>query len=103
MAYIHNTTFIVERRLIEAFKEWAQKVFIPAARESQLFEAITFARILTEIDPTTVNFAVQMRAHSLEKVEQWHRDTANLLKDDIAARLGAESVLCFATNMEVIE
>lgn len=102
MGYIHNTTFIVERSITEAFIHWAMTVYIPAAEKSGIFSHITLAKILTVIDPATVNFSIQMRSESYEMAEQWDSDTAVLLKDDLAARLGAERVMFFATNMEII-
>ena len=103
MEYIHNTTFIVERSVAEKFTQWVQEVYIPAAERSGLFRQITMAKILAEIDPAAVNYCVQMRSDSLETSEQWHRDTAVILKDDIAAHLGAERVMFFSTDMEVIK
>ena len=103
MSFIRNTTFIVERKSIVQFTEWARRVFIEAARSSGRFSDITMARILSEIDPTTVSFAIQMKAPDIATHDEWHRDVATLLKDDIAARLGAENILFFSTDMEVIE
>ncbi|MBD5365467.1 MAG: DUF4286 family protein [Muribaculaceae bacterium] len=103
MSFIRNTTFIVERGAIIQFAEWARHVFIEAARSSGRFHDITMARILTEVDPNAVSFAIQMKAPTLAVHDEWHRDVATLLKDDIAARLGAERVLFFTTDMEVID
>lgn len=101
--FIHNTTFIVERSLIAKFTEWARTVFIKAARESGRFDSVTMARILIQTDPDAVNFAIQMTSSSLDNARQWHNDTASLLKDDLAARLGQQNVMFFSTDMEVIE
>lgn len=103
MSFIRNTTFIVERGAIIQFTEWARRVFIESARSSGRFHDITMARILTEIDPDTVSFAIQMKAPDIAAHDEWHRDVTTLLKDDIAARLGADKILFFSTDMEVIE
>ncbi len=101
--FIHNTTFIIRRQLTEDFIEWARTVFIKAACESGRFDSVTMARILTEVDPDAVNIAIQMTSDSLENARQWHDDTASILKDDLAARLGQQNVLFFSTDMETIE
>ena len=103
MSYIRNTTFIVERSQIERFAEWAQQVFVKAAHESGLFSDITMTRILTEVDPEAVNFAIQMKAHNLETHESWHRDVALPLKERIVSQLGANRLLFFTTDMEIID
>ncbi|MDE5608700.1 MAG: DUF4286 family protein [Muribaculaceae bacterium] len=103
MEYIHNTTFIVERSVADDFISWARNVYIPAAERSGHFRDITMAKILAEIDPAAINFCIQMRSESLSSSEQWHCDTALILKDDIAARLGAERVMFFSTDMEIIK
>ena len=100
--FIHNTTFIVERTLTVKFTEWARTVFIKAAHESGRFSSITLTRILTQVDPDAINFAIQMTSTSLESAQQWHDDVATLLKDDLAARLGRQRVMFFSTDMEVI-
>lgn len=103
MSYLHNTTFIVAKGKAQAFLEWAGKVYLPAIRRSGHFEHIVMSRILTEVDPSAVNFSIQMRSCSLEESSQWHRDVATLLRDDITARLGNGNVLFFSTDMEVID
>lgn len=100
--YLLNTTFIVHRLAADGFTAWARSVYMPAARESKLFETVRLVRILTEVDPDTINYAVQMEAASLDEAQRWHDETATILKDDIAARMG-DKVLSFTTFMEVME
>lgn len=100
--YIHNTTFIVDSCLVAQFLDWARLSFIPEARDSGYFNNVTMARILTEIQPDTVNIAIQMTAQSLNETLEWHAITAAPLIDDLIARLGANRVMFFATSMEII-
>lgn len=101
--FIHNTTFIAEKSTVPTFINWAKSVYIPAARHSGNFTDITFSKILSDIDPQTENFSIQMRSDSLQTSQQWHNDVALVLRDDLAAWVGAEKVLFFSTDMEVIE
>lgn len=101
--YIHNTTFIVDRNIVSTFLEWAHNIFAKAANESGRFKTVTIARILTQTDPDTVNFAIQMTTASLESTHAWEKDVAIFLKDDLATRLGSQHVMFFSTDMEVIE
>lgn len=101
MEYLHNTTFVVEKNVTNVFTQWVKDVYLIAARQSGLFSSVEFVKILVEVDPSAVNYAVLMRSQSLSDAEQWHRDTATLLRDDLKARLG-DRVMFFSTDMEVI-
>ncbi len=101
MIYIGNTTFVVERNLEDSFKEWACGTLLEAARSSQHFDRIRLLRILTEIDPSTVNYALQLECTSPQVIKSWINDVAILLLDDLRNRVG-ENVLFFMTEMEVV-
>lgn len=100
--HIVNMTFVVERALESVFREWAASALIPAARESKRFDEVKMLRILTEVDPEAVNFAVQVSADDREVVSGWWNDVAVLLLDDLHARVG-QRILFFMTEMEVVE
>lgn len=102
MEYLHNTTFVVERSAVGEFLTWAREVFLPAARRSGRFTSVDLVKILVEVDPAAVNYAVLMRSESLTEAQEWHADVATILKDDILARMG-QRVVFFSTDMEVIE
>lgn len=101
--YIHNTTFVVDRNQLKQFDHWARTEFMPAARNSGVFETVTMARILTEVSPEAVNFAIQFASHSLEQANRWHDEVASQLKSRLSTMLGHDRVLFFSTDMEVIE
>lgn len=101
MKFIHNTTFVAERSVAESFVDWANEVYIVAARESGIFSDIHLLKILVEVDPSAINYAVQMRSNSLNDAGRWLRDTATLLHDDLKSRFG-DKILYFSTDMEVI-
>ena len=95
-------TFVVERALEGTFREWAASVLLPAARESKRFDEVKMLLILTEVDPETVNYAVQVSADDREAVSSWWNDVAVLLLDDLHARVG-QRILFFMTEMEAVE
>ncbi len=99
--YILNTTFIVHRPAIDSFNDWVKDVYVKAAHACGVFDDIKILRIMSEIDPETVNYAVQLLAPDLSEATRWHDETAAILKDDIAARMG-DRVLSFSTYMEIV-
>lgn len=101
MSYIGNTTFVVERRLEDVFKEWACGTLLPAARLSKHFSHVRLLRILTEVDPAAVNYALQLECDNETAIENWINDVAVLLLDDLRSRVG-DNVLFFMTRMEVV-
>lgn len=82
------------------FVEWAEEYYIPAAKESGLFDETLLIKILTEIDPRLRAYSVQLRGKSLDDATRWHRDTAARFHDKLTARYG-EDIVYFSTFMEV--
>lgn len=95
-------TFVVERALEGVFREWTASTLLPAARESKRFDEVKMLKILTEVDPEAVNYAVQVSANDRAAVTGWWNDVAMLLLDDLRARVG-QRILFFMTEMEVVE
>ena len=100
--HVVNMTFVVERALEGVFREWAASTLLPAARESKRFGEVKMLKILTEVDPEAVNYAVQVSANDRAAVAGWWNDVAMLLLDDLHARVG-QRILFFMTEMEVVE
>ncbi|MDE6086402.1 MAG: DUF4286 family protein [Muribaculaceae bacterium] len=100
--HVVNMTFVVERALEGVFREWAASTLLPAARESKRFDEVKMLKILTEVDPEAVNYAVQVSANDRAAVTGWWNDVAMLLLDDLHARVG-QRILFFMTEMEVVE
>lgn len=102
MAYIGNTTFVVERGLEGVFREWACGTLVKAARESRHFTGVRLLKILTEVDPAAVNYALQLESHDSKVISDWISDVAMFMLDDLRQRV-ANNVLFFMTEMEVVD
>lgn len=99
---ILNTSFHILSSLEREFTHWAKTVYIPAAKESGLFNDTLLIKILTEIDPEVSAFALQLKSDSLDDATRWHDETAAALKADLTKRWG-KNVVYFTTYMEVME
>lgn len=100
--FVKNTTFVVHRSVDNQFVDWARDVYVPSISGVAGFSDVTMMKVLTEIDPDTVNYAIQFRTQSLSQVEEWETAVASFLKDDIS-RLTRGMVVSFSTSMEIIE
>ena len=96
-----NTTFHVHTSVNEPFIEGVKATYIPTAMKSGLFTAPIFTRIMMQVDPEAVSYAVQLQADSHKEAESWHDTVAADLKDALARQWG-ERVLHFTTYMEII-
>ncbi len=99
---IINTTFVVHNSIENEFLEWLKNVYLKSAEASGAFASHCVARVLTRIEPDTESIAVQFRTTHKERAEQWHDDTAALLRDDLHSRF-ADRLMFFSTPMEVID
>ena len=96
-----NTTFHVHTSVNNAFIQWVKSTYIPKALESGHFSQPIFSRIMMQVDPEAVSYAVQLQASSHCDAETWHDTIAAQLKEELA-RLWGERVLHFSTYMEII-
>ena len=97
-----NTTFHVHTSVNDLFIDWVKTTYIPTAMNSGLFSAPLFTRIMMQVDPEAVSYAVQLQAPTHKEAETWHDSIAAQLKDDLARRWG-ERVLHFSTYMDIID
>lgn len=96
-----NTTFHVHTSVNDAFIKWVKDTYIPKALESGHFSQPIFTRIMMQVDPEAVSYAVQLQSSSHSDAESWHDTEAAQLKEELA-RLWGERVLHFSTYMEII-
>lgn len=96
-----NTTFHVHTSVNDAFIKWIKDTYIPNALESGHFSQPIFSRIMMQVDPEAVSYAVQLQASTHSDAETWHDTEAAQLKEQLA-KLWGERVLHFTTYMEII-
>lgn len=100
--YILNTSFHVTERYADRFIDWARNTYIPSALSSGLLTEPLFTRILMQVEPGTVSFAIHFHCSSLADAEKWHDNEAGPLKESLHKELQGEMVF-FSTFMEKVE
>lgn len=100
--YILNTSFHLTDRHADRFTDWARRVYIPAALATGHLSSPLFTRLITEVEPGTVSFAIHFRCNSLHEAEQWHDNESAILKTALYKEFQGELVY-FTTYMEKVE
>lgn len=83
----------------EKFLAWVRKVYIPSATGTGALTDPVLTRILTEIEPGTASYSVQLRADSVSSAEIWHQQEAARLLSQLRRLMNGQLVY-FTTYME---
>ncbi|MEE0979398.1 MAG: DUF4286 family protein [Muribaculaceae bacterium] len=100
--YILNTSFHVAEHRAAEFERWVRRQYIPAAEATGFLASPKFTRLLIEVEPSTVSYAVHFQCGSLDEAQRWHDNEAASLKDALHRATGGE-VLFFTTFMEEMD
>ncbi len=97
-----NTTFVIDQSLIRQFIAWANEQYIASALASGIFSDPLLSRILTETEPGTTAFALQLRSTDHDMAADWHDGKGAELRNTQAAKWG-DKFLHFSTFMEIVK
>ena len=98
---IANTTFVIERELLDSFLQWLKSVYLPTALGSNVFSSSRVAKVLTNESPEVVSIACELTGESLSEIVRWHQDNATVLRAEMSTRWG-ERVLYFTTYLDEV-
>lgn len=96
-----NTTFVIDQSLINLFNNWVSQQYLAKANESGLFTDHILSRILTETEPGTIAYALQLRSSDPKQAAEWHDGKGAELRN-IQAKQWGEKFLFFSTFMEIV-
>ncbi|MBD0823162.1 DUF4286 family protein [Aestuariibaculum marinum] len=99
--YIYNVTSNVEESIHEQWLVWI-KDHIPQVLSTGKFKTATLTRVLVEEDMGGVTYSVQYRATSREALDDYLRDHAGILREDVVKRFG-DKVLSFRTELQIVD
>lgn len=94
-----NTTFVIRRDLEDEFLKWIRAEYIPSLQAHEALTDPSLARVLTEIDPSALSFALGITAPTLDEAMAWHDGPASALREEASRRWG-ENFLTFTTPLE---
>lgn len=97
--YILNTSFHLTEAVDTIFRKWVNDTYLPAATAANIFESSIFTRLLTQVEPGTVSYAIHLRTSNLDAAKAWHDSIAAKLKAALHDNSG-QQIVFFTTYME---
>jgi Domain of unknown function (DUF4286) len=99
---VYNVTCSMEKQLAPEWLNWMVQVHIPEVMATGCFQDFKIMKLMTNLpDDPGVNFAVQYRAVSLGKYNQYRDEFAPALQQKTRDKYG-EAITAFRTLMEEI-
>jgi hypothetical protein len=98
---VYNTTFTFHNSLREELISWLRNQWLPEAKAAGLIDSMV-AKLMVEIDPSAMAFAVQGKFQSEADAHQWHDGRGAELLAHLHSIYG-ENILPFTTYMEVLD
>lgn len=100
--WIINTTFVIERSLVDFFTDWLDKVYISEAFKSESFASSRVSRVVNNDDPDSVSMACELHCESLSAGMKWHEEHGAALCVELS-RLTDNRTLGFTTCLECLQ
>ncbi len=97
--YLINTTFHIHSSITDTFMQWMDENYVSALAGS--FGDVLFTRILINVDPEALSFAVQVKVPTLDDFRRWDEATGAALRGAFGRKAG-DKFLFFTTEMEII-
>ncbi len=99
---IFNTTYSVSDKVYGSFLKWVKEKHVPGMINSGYFSESVVTRVLSdEIDEGSA-ISIQLKADSIDAVNQWKSEYGDLFQMEISSLFSVE-VLYFSTFLEVID
>lgn len=99
---VFNTTFHVAVALDPKFLGWMRGVLAPAAGHSPAVLSSELCRLLIEVEPDTVSYALRLTFDSRGSASRWLDSEGSRLLA-MPSQLWGQSVVHFSTWMERVE
>lgn len=96
---ILNTTFHVHSSVEDKFLRWVRVNYIPQALSSGVLHSPSLARILIDVEPESVSFALQFSAENIDDASRWHDRDGEILRRRLSGVFG-DRIVYFTTYME---
>lgn len=99
---IVNTTFVVDRTLLDAFLACLKSDFIDLAVKSGIFTSWRIAQIVNNDDPRSVSLACELTGESVSQMSHWLKETGDPVLTLMSDRWGT-GMLWFRTIMKYVD
>ena len=99
---IVNTTFVIDRVLMDAFILQLREQFVDSAMDSGIFTSWRLAQIVNNDDPTAVSLACELTSESITQASHWLKEIGDPVLTAMAAQWG-DRLLWFRTILKRID
>ena len=98
---IYNVTSGVDKSVELEWLLWMKETHIPEVMRTEMFVGHRLYKVLSTEDESTVSYAVQYSAASLDQVEKYLENFAPALREEVQKKFG-ERVASFRTLLEEV-
>ncbi|MDO9153732.1 MAG: DUF4286 family protein [Paludibacter sp.] len=99
---IFNTTYKVQKTLIDTWLNWIFQQHIPFMLGSGNFSTSQVAKVIGSEDEEGTSYSVQFHIVDMDALMHWHKNNASIFQKNCAAEFGNQ-VSFFTTVLEIID
>lgn len=99
---VYNTTFHIERDILDESLEYLKKNYMPQAMSSGFLHQPCLRRVLQTEPEEGVSFSIQFHVKNVDTLNFWLQGEGNTLHKDLIARFG-HKIAGFSTLLEEID
>ena len=96
--YILNITFNVEHTILENWKQFMTKVFIPYANVKEQFSGHNYYKVMVE-DPNASTYSYQLIAEKIDNIHEFQKEIFPALQREMIQAF-SDKVLLFSTILK---
>jgi Domain of unknown function (DUF4286) len=99
---VYNTTFHIERDILDESLEYLKKSYIPKAMSSGFLHQPCLRRVMHTEPGEGSSFSVQFHVKNMDTLNFWLQSEGNTLHQDLVKRFG-HKIAGFSTLLEEID
>ena len=99
---VYNTTFHIERDILDESLEYLKKSYIPQAIASGFLHQACLRRVMQTEPEDGISFSVQFHVKNVDTLNFWLENEGRLLHQNLVRRFG-HKVAGFSTLLEEID
>lgn len=99
---VYNTTFHIEKDVLEEGLEYLKRQYIPKATESGFLQRPCLRRVMRTDEEEGVSFSVQFHVKNVDTLNFWLQNEGNRIHQDLVGRFG-HKIAGFSTLLEEID
>lgn len=99
---IYNTTFHIEKEIVESCLTYLKEEYIPKAAESGFLHSPRLMRVMNTSEDEGVSFSVQFHVKNVDTLNYWLQKEGAMMHKALSNRFG-QKLAGFSTLLEEID